>query len=358
MRSTIGYKSFRTNSQICWFGYTIKVVINNALSLFAFGEISESFYYKNHYQTSLISISYIGGMKQVAFLLLLSFCALNAKAQDVIVINSGDTIICNIISVETTGLLYKELDSNETKLMPKEVVVSYEIHLDEFIPTEVELPTFKKTPKVKRSKNRDKGAKFGLGAGYTYMLAPISSNTPKSLESYARNTKSGYNIKVNVSHFFGRYFGLGVKYSFVQLKGEMEINQAWWQILYKHNIKMHFAGAHFTSRFSSKKKGVRFLPGISVGFIEYNSKMQSATTNHFNARTFGLGVDFGLDLKLHRSLYFALGLDFMVAFLNENSYYGSQTGGNNNLTRMDVSGGLRYYLNYNSISRPTEYFVN
>ncbi|MBL4585793.1 MAG: hypothetical protein JKX84_01850 [Flavobacteriales bacterium] len=62
------------------------------------------------------------------------------------------------------------------------------------------------------------------------------------------------------------------------------------------------------------------------------------------ARTLGVELYLNLELRLAKKFYLTFAASSMVALITNDSYYGGESGGSNNLTRADATIGLWYYF--------------
>lgn len=279
--------------------------------------------------------------------ILLCFFSLTLHAQDWIVITSGDSIKCKIWAVDDGQIVYQTPDETRPQILPIELVADYLIYVPKTYPEFKPDPLSDLQPNDIKKESSNKGLRIGLMAGYTYMLAPISKDTPTKLKSYAKKSKSGYHMNVDLSYFFGKYFGLGIDYSHVGLKGHSETFGGYFSgYRYEHDIKIDYWGIRPMARLASKDNAIRFLPGIGIGYVNYITKVANGynSTKNLRAGTFGIEVHLNLELRIAKGFYTAFAVNLMTALVTSDSYFGSDRGDPNNLTRLDASCGIRYYI--------------
>ncbi len=288
-------------------------------------------------------------MKSWLLVICLVFTGVSLKAQDWIVINSGDTISCKIVSVDETLLHFVTPPDSSVTDIPLELVNSYEI----YVPSKDSL--FQPDPLAdlenlnKPSGNKNKGLRINFCFGYTYMLAPIAEDSDQAINRYLKKSKSGININASILYFFGSYFGLGPKYSFVNLKGKSDVLSGFFgSYYYQHHIQMHYVGGQFCSRFATRNNGFRILPGLSLGYMAYKAQISenffTGQPEYAYARTFGVSTSVSADIRLIRGLYFGFDFEVLISSIQDNSFVGENVAESNNLSRIDLDIGLRYYI--------------
>lgn len=287
-----------------------------------------------------------------SILILICVTSLAANAQDWIVKTSGEKINCKIIEDDALQLTFTIPPKKRKYYLPKSEIERYEIsNIETLLPKwaieqpKLSINSYPVGGDGKKAENRDKGFRIGLVVGFSYLLAPVSDATPSYLEEHVKRLKSGFNVKADVVYFFGKYFGMGPKYSVFKSRASTKPSSGLSYYTYTNDVALHFVAGHFTSRFMSRNRGFRFMGGVSIGYISYRDKHDNGfRSSTLTAETFGFSLDFDLDFRIYKSLSFGVALDFINAVLSEDSYHGTQNGEPNNLTRVDLSGGLRVYL--------------
>ncbi|MDA9121168.1 hypothetical protein N9J52_03945 [Flavobacteriales bacterium] len=137
-------------------------------------------------------------------LIFIPFCfiGLSANAQDWIVIKSGDTIYCHILSVNETNIQYKTTSSEPPKSIAREIVNSYRRAELEYFPSSYLLSDEDYMKLKKVTGTRDKGLRLGIGLGYTYRLAGAPEGSSPAVQEHIKKMKSGFNLKADVMYFF------------------------------------------------------------------------------------------------------------------------------------------------------------
>jgi hypothetical protein len=288
------------------------------------------------------------------------------------VTSAGDTIACKIETIEGSFLIFTQ-NGNETdrKKIAFDRVKSYEKDVqpsNRLFLEPVESYQFVNPP-IKK-KNLSKGFMLGFGLGYSYRLAKVSQNLPVELQEYIQKLKSGITVKVDAAYFFGRFFGIGAKYYLTHSQNRLEnvlfeLNGGGYQVgEVSDNINIHSFQFVVTSRVLNKTGKFHFLPALSAGYTAYQNNAVVLYPVKLSSGTFSMGVHLSTDFALTDNLFAMLGVDYTTGIL---SYYDAEYGTNrdritlngdnqDNLTRVELWGGVRYY--FKSISRPKKQYYD
>jgi hypothetical protein len=290
-------------------------------------------------------------------LLLLCYLSVNANAQDWIVIKSGDTIYCHILSVNEINIQYKTTSSEPPRSIAQEIVESYRRAELEYFPSRI--LSDKDYTKLKKVLRIDKkGLRFGFGLGYTYRLASAPEGSSPAIQEHIKKMKSGFNLKADVIYFFGKYFGLGAKYTYSNFRAETDRFSGYTPLgtpyfgTISDNIRLHFIGLHPTARFGSSNGAARFLLGITMGYLAVTNNSKVGFPFTLKGSAFCFSADMSLEIKLIPRLYIALGVELAGATISKYDYDDGFRQGTltfdrknqDNLFRFDFNGGLRFYL--------------
>ncbi len=284
----------------------------------------------------------------------------NALAQDRLITTGGDTVYCKIENVDGEFLVFT-VDGNtaDKKKISFSMVKSYEKdHSPELVHDQQ--PHLTKVGKTKFPPlyQVNKGLMLGVAIGYSHRLANVPQGLQPELEKYLKRLKSGLAVKVDATYFFGRFFGLGAKYSLSYAANRMEnvfiIDQfgQYHQGDMADRIAMHFVGVHLTSRVGPRSNNGHFLPGITVGYTAYVNKATLIDNFTLSSGSFSLAVNLATQFKIGRTTYLAFGADLITGVLNYINYKDATTStkidleenNRDNIMRLDVSLGIRHYF--------------
>jgi len=277
-------------------------------------------------------------------------------AQDLIITNGGDSLNCKIIKVKNdeVSFAYKHLGKiMNTKLRLDEISVCQfkyfetpEVPVDEFLKKRV-------YPRIR----------IAVQGGYAYRTAELSSNLTDypfyitGLTDYMNKLKHGFNYGVDFSYYFNKYFGIGVGYNAFQAKNKMQVDikdmPGGITIFYgemSDNIRIDFVGAFFNSRILHAKNKNALLFGLGVGYIAYQDKGYALNyTGTIKGGNVGFCGNIGYDISITKNLAVGLQCSYIFGRLTQGKvkysypypYETSITNENENLSRIDISAGLR-----------------
>ena len=266
---------------------------------------------------------------------------LSALGQDRLITTVGDTVYCKIERIDGQYLIFTvDHDSQRERKIAFSLVDGYDRNYLKQPKDEApekptpEKPAYEKPrsiyttqPSVSPTRrSKKKGFMLGIAVGYSHRIAKISEGLPDELEKYIRKLKSGFALKIDAAYFFGRYFGLGAKYSmaysgnrlsnisFQDQKGNIIVGDI------ADHISMHFMGLHLTSRGGPRSGNGHFLPGITLGYTAYQNKATVIDAFTLTSGTFSVGVDLVAEFKVGRGTYLGFGADYITGILNHYNY--------------------------------------
>ena len=170
--------------------------------------------------------------------------------------------------------------------------------------------------------------------------------------------KSGFNLKADIMYFFGKYFGIGAKYTQTNFRAKTDRVSGYTPIGYPYygtvsdNINLHFIGLHPTARFGSSDGGARFLLGITMGYLDLTNNSEVGYPFTLKGNAFCFSADISLEIKLVSRLYLGVGVELAGATIAKYDYDDGRRQGTltfdrknqDNLFRFDFNGGLRFHL--------------
>lgn len=307
----------------------------------------------------MITFGQMGRVVIVLFLLAFSYAT--STAQNVLITATGDTVQCKIHSVDD-GYITFSLEGNrkDRRKIAINQVTSYTDDYNRRIilaenPDQTNPYTYR--PPFKR-RNASKGFMVDVGAAFFHRFAPVPTNVPDEIQDYIKKLKSGFVLKVDGSYFFGRFFGLGLKYSWARAQNEMDDvyfrlnNGSLVRGRISDKINIHTIALHATSRIGPRSGKFYFLPGISLGYTEYFNNSVALDPLTIRSSTFSFALNLGMDFRLVDRLYLAVGLDVItgaMSYVEVEQYNETQridlSGENReSLGRIDIWGGFRYYF--------------
>lgn len=140
---------------------------------------------------------------------------------------------------------------------------------------------------------KDKRFVLSLEGGYSRRTAGIAKETPLPLKEHLRNAKNGYNIGGDLSIFFSKNMGAGLKFSMFKASDECEY-------LPRQRVQDDYSipifGPMLAIRYPFENKKHCCLTNFSFGYMGYeNNGELDAQKYHIKGRTVFAALDFGYD---------------------------------------------------------------
>lgn len=288
-------------------------------------------------------------MRRLFFILMLIVSANLAKAQDLIITNTNDSLNCRITKVTNDHIYFSYMNNGE---------------LRKTLISKSDVKQFTKsntgdTGNLSIGNNLQPGySKFRLAfeGGFSTRLGKVAKG---SMEQYLKDLKKGYNIGLDASYFISESVGFGVKFSTfgsdnklenlaldIDRDGLVDTRST------SDDITITFVGPGYSARFISAR-GNTFITSLSIGYLGY---VDHYTLNDLpydlKGGAFGLALDIGYDIKL--SQHWSLGAQCslirgtLTSYTLEDGNYSQKIDldedNYESLSRFDFSVGIRYNL--------------
>lgn len=254
------------------------------------------------------------------FTILSVFTLINSLiAQDLIVINDGDSINCKITKVKDHNIFFTFLNNGKTvnTIIADSLVKG---HVFKFYNT-------------KFAKNSDLRGQYqhfriALNAGISSDLTRIDNSLATEFKDYYRDLKTGYHLGADLTYYFNRYFGAGLKYCIFRTSNEMGIYMENENGIRRYgnlsdDIAITFIGPTFSTRYLNPRNKNALITGISLGYLKYANDMVLMDKFKLDGSSLGMIIDFGYDIGFSEN--FSLG--FQIALIS------------GTLTQVDVTNG-------------------
>ncbi len=236
-------------------------------------------------------------MKTTIFIIFCLAIGLSANAQDLLVTTKGDTLNCKI------------------------------------------------TPKTHNP------IKIGLSGGWGYRTPKIIAENAEQ-KDYMKGLRSGFQFSLDFDYYFNNYIGAGMKYSLFKAStsGRVSGNEM------KDNTSIQFIGPTFATRFMNASKKNAFIMNLSLGYLGYSDSGEvSGYPGKIIGSTVGTAFDLGYEIGLSRNVALAFQASSVTGTLSKikiSSNGQSETrtlsdDDKENLSRIDLSVGIRFYLGNN-----------
>ena len=288
-------------------------------------------------------------MKKLLVIFFLVFTTNTIFSQDLIVTNEGDSINCKITKVKIDNVYFTFKYKNEFRstLLP---VVKIKTHKFNYYAIS-EVPKSKIVGVDKYNHFR-----LAISGGYGYRIGAISDDTPSDFKEYTKELKKGYNYSGDLTYFFTKYMGFGLKYNFFNATNSMDNiyvesmdgNRRYGKM--SDDISITFIGPTFTTRIIKANKNDALIMNVGVGYMGYENNMVLIDKYKISGSSVGLTFDIGYDIELSSNL--ALGFQLSIITGNLFQYelddgltkktIKLEEGKYESLNRIDLSVGLRF----------------
>lgn len=196
--------------------------------------------------------------------------------------------------------------------------------------------------------------RIGVDLGGAYAIGGIDKDLTKDLQSHEQRLRFGLAAGADVSWFFMKSLGVG-------LKGKLFYSYSTALIPFVANIsesiKIPFFGPMICTRVYSRSGKHCFVANLSAGYCGFFNDFYYKTPGQFAAGTLGVSGDLGYDLRLSKhlslgfqlsvfeaSLYSADEVKVKHEIINQDSVKETWGDGARLLSYIDFTIGLRYNL--------------
>jgi hypothetical protein len=282
---------------------------------------------------------YLKLLKLLPAIALLLIAGLQAKSQDLLVTNQGDSIKCQIVKMENERIYYLAPGHEPPpETIPMSNVAAYYYN---FYGKSVSNAALLK-PGILFPRWR-----AGLGVGWSQRTAAIADDVPAQLKEYMRNLKSGLSYNADASYFFSEKVGMGIKYNQHYSTAEIGSHSQ----LMRDEIRIHYVGPFLSARLYGKRQKNSLVLNVALGYTAYkdvgsfNNEVITIT-----GQTAAFSYDIIYDLQLTKNLMFGVQVSLTGGALSqfEQTKNGhTETvelpdGEFEGLGRVDFIAGLRY----------------
>jgi hypothetical protein len=290
-------------------------------------------------------------MKKIFILLILTFCSFKLFAQDLIITDYGDSILCKItiVTLENIDFRWKQNNEFSSMTLPLSRVKKYTFNF---------FPESKIPPEKKFHEREFKSLQLSLDGGLSFAIGKLEESIPDNLKSYYQDLKSGYNIGAGISYYLDGIFGIGLNYKC--FLSSNYLNNAYFQsfsgymtygVLSDH-LKISFYAPSFTLRTLKGHSPGTFYSNYYIGYIRYHDDIIKAGNYKITGNTIGLGMDAGYDFELFENFLVGFQASLIAGgihkfILDDGKSVQTITlekGSYESLYRIDLSIGLRLKL--------------
>lgn len=277
-------------------------------------------------------------------LLLLTFSSI---AQDLIVLQKGDSIHCKITNQSKSKIFFHYKDEGVKRfafLRLSEVKVH-------------EMGFYSGDGVVNQSlilEEMPLNWSFDLHAGYSKLLMEVPEDLPPAEKDFVNGLNTGMNLGADLVYYWAMKLGYGFKANVFLSSQSAPHNELFddpWPGDFLQEVRIVFAGPQVSFRFFNKKQTTMFHPGIAVGYM--HAKFHSQVSGDYQlvtGSTLSVAIDLNYDIKLREDLFAGLRVSYLGGKLSEvsvgdvwNSYEVALSNDRmHDLKRMDISVGVRF----------------
>jgi len=219
------------------------------------------------------------------------------------------------------------------------------------VPVEItnDVPSIQTPPNIL---NRDL-LRVGIYGGYSRMTGATPTSMGPIYADHVNRLKNGYHIGADFDVFVSRIVALGVKYSLFRTKDE--INNLIFEVdgdmipgKLSQNMFVHYIAPNIILKAGRSAGKVFFIFDGSMGCLIYKNNATMIQTDFvMRGVTFGVSVAPGIEFKVTPSFAISFNLGLTVGTVNTIKATGgiteTLTNAGENISRLDVSIGLRWY---------------
>ncbi|MDI6804564.1 MAG: hypothetical protein QME58_12095 [Bacteroidota bacterium] len=247
---------------------------------------------------------------------------------------------------KTQQLPHPKVDSSKTQTdIPAKPKVVWDQTPKRSIPQQYYEPTDESTDEPK--------FRINIEGGYSYRTTEVSGNVPADFKSYMEKLKSGYNIAVNFTYFFGEEYGICFNYSRFMtsnsIDGVVIYNKTTGSILgvgkMEDNIAISLYGVGLAQRKILSESILLYASGV-LGLATYfdDGKLLNIPVE-IDGSGFALSGLVGLDFKLGPDWAFGLDISYLLGTVSNFKVNGKSVNlGKESLNRFDFNIGLKYFF--------------
>ncbi len=288
--------------------------------------------------------------------ILLIMCAYKTYAQDLIVMNSGDSINCKIKEI---GPLYISYLFNKNGAITKGNMATKNVKNYLFDALPIDSIFIKK--KSSKTNAVGSGIYISASAGLGYLTAPIpDAQLPDFYKEYLDELRIGTSYHVTGAYFINQQIGVGLHYINYNTSNYIEKIIVYTQNdtligPLSDNITTHFFAPTFFLKFGDTKEKWLSTIAIGIGYTNYENRASFAIPYIIKASTFGvhaygtveynMGYNFALMAKA--GLFSSVINQITLTNVQKNVTSTETLAEPDNISRFDLHIGFRYKFGNN-----------
>lgn len=160
--------------------------------------------------------------------------------------------------------------------------------------------------------------RIGVDFGGGYGLGKTDSGLTSDLKAHANRLRVGAIAGADVSWFFMKSLGAGIKGKLMYSSSSVNISSGYYSFLLTENVFIPFVGPMFCSRLCSKDGRHCLTANVAVGYCGYYDNFQLVEPGKLRVDTMGMCWDFGYDIRLSRHVSLGFQLSYLDAVMSKN----------------------------------------
>jgi len=289
-------------------------------------------------------------MKKIRIAVIVIAFGMQLNAQDLIVTSKNDSINAKITKIKRGMIHFRFMKAKELRktLLPLSEVEAYEkgFYDSAEIPKDIET----------RAEFVGKRFHIGTNAGFAFRTAKVRDLRDDRLMDHRSNLKSGFNWGLDAYYFIKETLAFGIKFNSFKSKGVLEDVLVFTRTgdslaMLNSKVAIDFIGPSLVTRLVSANKKNALLLSSSIGYISYKTE-DVIGFGRFTSKGGSIGVtlDIGYDFGITDYMSFGILTSWTVGALNKleiNNGFSTDTVDleePEGLSRINISGGLRFYL--------------
>ncbi len=203
--------------------------------------------------------------------------------------------------------------------------------------------------------------RLAINRGLGYRIGKIPDNTPSENKTYIRKLKSGYSFDVEANYMIDPAWGLGIQYSNYTSKGNTILNltddlASFIRIPVADDISINYVGPQYITKNTTEDGRHNLIASLSFGYLNYKNDAKFGDIPlTLTANTIGYAIGIGYEYRIAHNIgigakfgvvggsvsKFKMTIEGRTETISSQDQQGIER---ESLTRIDVMGGLRFYL--------------
>lgn len=284
------------------------------------------------------------------------------RAEDLILLNSGDSIFCEIVMVRDQKIFFN-YQYNDNHIQQESLdlwkIADYQRSFEKQEDKQQVLTVPVKKAPTSFTPNAFVYTEFRVNfrGGYSYLIAKTEGSMPSEFEKYIKELRSGGHLGLDATYFFSEQYGLGISYS--SFFTSNELNNVTFDFgdgtsqtgTIGDDIHIGFIGLAFNQRIEVGRGNTLLHLKIAAGSLSYMNNAIVLSRIDLTGNAFGLMAGVDLDFRISDNVALGFGASLVGGAIKKMTFDDgtnsiTQDLGDNpeNISRIDVSGGVRIYF--------------